>query len=288
MLRIGRIDYLNVWPLFQGLESDILSMNGVRTIADHPAKLNELLASGDLDLAPSSSIEYLAHAEKYELLPDLSISSDGPVQSVILAVPFGPDEMPRRIERGLRVGLTSASASSVALLRILWSLHWDWAGPEWAMIEPGQGLQRGDPFLEIGDAALQLTCIRPPGWQLLDLGAAWKKFTGLPFVYGVWMVRKDLSSAAETTLAKVVKALHASRQRFTEAPMAWVREYNRPEWLSAGALADYWQCIRYGFGPREQAGLILFGENARRINLLTSVPGLRWKCFSNQEYKTNG
>lgn len=285
MLRIGRIDYLNVWPLFQGLESMIPSMNGVRTIADHPAKLNALLAAGDLDLAPSSSFEYLAHAEQYELLADLSISSDGPVQSVILAVPFDPEQMPRHVARGRQVGLTSASASAAALLRILWRFYWHWPEPAWTAMEPGQGLKHGAPFLEIGDAALQLTCTRPPGWRLLDLGAAWKELTGLPFVFGVWMVKKDLDAQAEKTLNRVVEALHASRRRFMENPMAWVYRYERPAWMSAEVLTDYWQCIRYDFGPGEQAGLVLFGEYARQLNLVSSVPGLRWKTLPEQEEK---
>lgn len=288
MLRIGRIDYLNVWPLFEGMKPEGVPlddpMDDLRFVADHPSRLNALLALGELDLAPSSSFEYLLHAGRYALLPGLSISSDGPVQSVLLACPFPPAEMPRRIAGGgMRVGLTSASASSVALLRILWRHCWQWPEPEWTSIEPGQGLKSGEPFLEIGDTALRLTCAPPPGWHLTDLGAAWKEFTGLPFVFGVWMVREGLDPQAETLLGKVALSLAQARRAFAENPGAAILRYDRPGWLSAHNLADYWRCIRYDFGPREQAGLVLFGEYARRLGLLPSVPGLRWKTVAGRK-----
>jgi len=285
MLRIGRIDYLNVWPLFDGMEFGGASMDdpmdALRVIAGHPSRLNALLFRGELDLAPSSSFEYLLHAGRYSLLSDLSISSDGPVQSVLLVCPFPPEEVPRRIAGdGLRVGLTSASASSAALLRILWRFYWQWPEPEWSSVEPGQGVQSEGPFLEIGDTALRLTCAPPPGWHLVDLGLAWKEFTGLPFVFGVWMVREGLAPQAETMLGKVAQSLAAARRAFAKNPDAVIQRYDRPEWLSAHTLADYWQCIRYGFGPREQAGLVLFGAYARQLELLPSVPGLRWKTIA--------
>lgn len=277
MLRIGRIDYLNVWPLFAGLESTLHSLHGLRIIPAHPSRLNAMLSSGDLDLAPSSSFEYLTNPDRYRLLPDLSISSDGPVQSVLLACPFPPTEMPQRVASGLRVGLTSASASSIALLKILWMFHWQWPEPVWVAHDPGQGMRTGNPFLEIGDTALRLTCYPPSGWHLVDLGAAWKEFTGLPFVFGVWMVREGLSLDAEHALAAVARALAIARRAFEDDPCALTLRPERYDWLSYQALADYWQGIRYDFAPREQAGLVLFGEYARRLELLSSVPGLRWK-----------
>ncbi|HDQ41363.1 MAG TPA: solute-binding protein [Desulfonatronum sp.] len=277
MLRIGRIDYLNVWPLFQGLKSLDRSLGGLEVISGHPSCLNQLLSDGNLDLAPSSSFEYLTRVGSYSLLPDLSISADGPVKSVVLVCPFDFKEMPLRVANGLRIGLTSASASSKALLRILWRFHWQWPEPQWTAVAPGQGLDLGNPFLEIGDMALRLTCSSPTGWHIMDLGQAWKEFTGLPFVFGVWMVREGLSPQAEKTLAMVMRSLAVARQEFLRHPHALVHQYPRPEWLSVQALENYWQCIRYDFGPREQAGLMLFGEYARRLGLLTSVPGLRWK-----------
>ncbi|SDB13532.1 chorismate dehydratase [Desulfonatronum thiosulfatophilum] len=278
MLRIGRIDYLNVWPLFQGLrmrmEPDVRDQ--VRLVAGHPSELNVALASGELDIAPSSSFEYLLHAQRYNLLPDLSICSHGSVRSVLLACPFSPREMPDRLAGGLQVGLSSASASSVALLQVLWRFFWKWPEPEWVELHPGEGLATGRPFLEIGDLALRLSCEMPPGWHLVDLGQAWRDFTNLPFVFGVWMVRRDLTAQTDQLLDHVVKALHAAANEFTRDPCAAATQIERPTWLPVENLKEYWQCIRYSFGPQEQAGLMLFGDYIRRLGRIPAVPGLSW------------
>lgn len=286
MLRIGRIDYLNVWPLFQGLRLRLTpeTQAQVRIVPGHPSELNEALAGGDLDVAPSSSFEYLQRADKYSLLPDLSISSWGPVRSVLLACPFPVSEMPRHSASGLRVGLSSASASSVALLRILWRFHWGWPEPEWIEQQPGQGLDRRIPFLEIGDFALRLTCDPPQGWHLIDLGQAWREFTNLPFVYGVWMVRRNLSAGSRERLFQVADALHAAADEFRDDPYQLAARLERPDWLPLTALQEYWQCIRYTFGPKEQAGLILFGDYVRQLGLIPAVPGLSWHRSKESDY----
>lgn len=286
MLRIGRIDYLNVWPLFHGLQLRLRPETQVkaRIVSGHPSELNEALAEGKLDVAPSSSFEYLLRSDNYSLLPDLSISSWGPVRSVLLACPFPVSEMPRRSAAGLRVGLSSASASSVALLRILWRFHWKWPEPEWIELQPGHGLDKHIPFLEIGDYALRLTCAPPRGWHLIDLGQAWWEFTNLPFVYGVWMARKNLTARAGELLAPVADALHAAADEFHHDPRRLSSFLDRPDWLSLQALQDYWQCIRYTFGPGEQAGLILFGDYARRLGLIPAVPGLSWHRWKERYY----
>lgn len=278
MLRIGRIDYLNVWPLFQGLQQrlDPETQALTRIMAGHPANLNTALAEAELDVAPSSSFEYLSRADRYTLLPDLSISSDGPVRSVLLACPFPVSEMPRRLASGLRVGLSSASASSTALLRVLWRFHWQWPEPEWVERRPGQELDKSMPFLEIGDFALRLHCDPPRGWHLVDLGQAWREFTNLPFVFGVWMVRRNLSPCVEHLLTCAAKALYAASREFRDDPFPLVARLERPDWLTVESLQDYWQCIRYAFGPREQAGLVLFGDFARRLGMIPAVPGLTW------------
>lgn len=278
MLRIGRIDYLNVWPLFQGLQSRMEPelQSRVRLVAGHPSELNAALASGELDIAPSSSFEYLIHADRYALLPDLSISARGPVRSVFLVCPFPLQEMPKHLAAGLQVGLSTASASSVALLRALWKFHWKLPEPDWISIGPGTGLYGEIPFLEIGDLALRLTCDLPQGWHLIDLGREWMDFTNLPFVFGVWMVRRNLPPDSRQCLGHVVNILQSVAAEFARDPVFAARQVHRPDWLRLEVLEEYWHCIRYGFGPREQAGLILFADYIRQLGLISAVPGLTW------------
>ena len=69
MIRLGRISYANMAPVFHRLEYDVEEIVGV------PTELNHLLLDGQLDVAPISSIEYARHADTLRLLPRLCVSS---------------------------------------------------------------------------------------------------------------------------------------------------------------------------------------------------------------------
>ena len=106
MIRLGRISYVNMAPIFFGLEADVEEVSGV------PTDLNERLLAGEIDLAPISSIEYGRHAERLRILPRLCVSSEGAVDSIQLV-----SRTP--LERIRRVAVTPESATSVVLTRVL-------------------------------------------------------------------------------------------------------------------------------------------------------------------------
>jgi len=110
-LNVGHIAYLNCVPFFHYLREVGFEGNIVKGV---PAQLNAMLAEGKLDLSPSSSFEYGLHWQQYVLLPGLSISSRGPVQSVLLFSPCAIEDL-----EGRQVALTGESATSVNLLKIL-------------------------------------------------------------------------------------------------------------------------------------------------------------------------
>jgi len=275
VLKIGRIDYLNVWPLFALLEKDFPPGSSVSYTSGHPAELNRALAQGDLDLSPSSSMEYLVDAENYQLLPGLTINSHGPVQSVLFLTPVDPGDLGRYMaEHGNAVYLSGASATSAALLKVLWRFAWDLPEPEWRTVGPGQGLDTGRPHLEIGNVALRRYLHPPEGWRVVDLGGVWKKMTGLPFVFAVWILRRDPDPGVRQTLTRVNRALEDIKQRLDVKLPGLIAGYDYPEWLTARDLTRYFEVVRYDFGPREKAGLALFGDYCRRLGLLSGVPAL--------------
>ena len=77
-MRLGRISYANMAPVFYGLEADVEEITGV------PTELNRLLLDGELDIAPISSIEYARNADRLRILPRLCVSSEGAVDSIQL------------------------------------------------------------------------------------------------------------------------------------------------------------------------------------------------------------
>lgn len=277
-LRIGQIGYLNVLPLFHHLKQVFPPSDGLAYIPGHPAEMNALLARGELDCAPASSFEYLAGAGRYHLLPELSISApQGPVKSVLLVSPVALDALPAWLAaHGSGVGLTGASASSAALLKVLWALCWGLPEPRWEPMAPGSGLAGARPFLEIGNHALKIHVDRPAGWHVIDLAEHWLRWTGLPFVFAVWIVRRGLSPAQRTLLAEVHTALLHCKTTCAQAIAEIALWDEFTPWISPAGIHDYLATMGYDLGPREQASLALFGAHCATLGLLEGMPALTW------------
>ena len=112
-LRIGKIPYANLFPIFYILEREC-DCSGYEFIAGVPSALNKMLRTGEVDVSPSSSIEYLRYSNQYEIIDNHSISSIGPVGSIILLSRKPIEEL-----NGLPVLTSSQSETSVGLLRII-------------------------------------------------------------------------------------------------------------------------------------------------------------------------
>ena len=182
MLRLGHIIYSNCFPPHAGIVTGKIAFP-FKLVEGIPTKLNRLLYEGKIDVSPSSSIEYAVNADRYVLLPDLSITSRNRVMSIILQSRVPISDLDDK-----HVALTTASATSVVLLRILLGLQWD-VHPRFTTFEQDldNPLGEADAALFIGDLALRLKATRSHSY-LYDLGTLWHEFTGLPFVFALWQV----------------------------------------------------------------------------------------------------
>ncbi|HKN64611.1 MAG TPA: menaquinone biosynthesis protein, partial [Gaiellaceae bacterium] len=164
MVRLGRIAYVNMAPVFYRVDAEVEEVQGV------PTDLNRRLLAGEIDTAPISSIEYARHADSLRLLPRLCVASEGAVDSIQLV-----SRVP--LERVGTVAVTPESATSVALTKVLL--------PE-AEQAPLEAYEAGDAEgkLLIGDAALRSAFEDPTPHH--DLGRLWLERTGLPMVFAVW------------------------------------------------------------------------------------------------------
>src|SRR3989442_674991 len=147
MLRLGRIGYVNMAPVFYRLDAEVEEVVGV------PTELNRALLGGDCDLAPISSIEYARNAERLRILPRLCVSSEGAVDSIQLV-----SRLP--LERVRSVAVTPESATSVVLTKVLL--------PDATHVPLGEP---ADAKLLIGDAALKSAFEDPTPHY--DLGRLW-------------------------------------------------------------------------------------------------------------------
>lgn len=205
-MRLGRIPWINCYPIYAAIDRGIVPVEA-DLITGTAADLNDLLAAGELDVSVVSAVEYARNAAAYHLLPDLAITSDGPVHSVMLF-----SKRPVQELDGATVLRTSSSRTSVLLLELLARHRWR-VTPRFATVRAESsdlGALRGfphDAVLVIGDAALMLAAeARYP--HVADLGAAWKDWTGLPFVFAVWAARRGADHRA---VQGIHRALLASR-----------------------------------------------------------------------------
>jgi chorismate dehydratase len=246
MVRLGRISYVNMAPVFFRLDAEVDEFQGV------PTELNGRLVAGDLDLAPISSIEYARHAERLRILPRLCVSSEGAVDSIQLV-----SRLP--LEHVRTVAVTPESATSVVLVRVLL--------PEATHVPLGE---EADAKLLIGDAALQSAFEDPTPHY--DLGRLWLERTGLPMVFAVWAAPEPTAEGLLELQEALVNSVRAARAE----PEALAYEASERYGYPPGFLARYFEKLRYSFGPRERAGLLTFLELARDAGELAEVPELRF------------
>ncbi len=270
-LKVGRIDYLNIWPLFHSINNNLC--RDISFVSGHPAMLNQGLARKKVHVSPSSSIEYLYRGEDYLLLPDLSISAASQVQSVIFCLPFPFDKLERYARQNGEIFLTRASDTSRALLRILWHYHWGLPSPNWKMLDPGQGLSTGKPFLEIGDHALSIFLNPHQNMHVLDLAGEWNNMTGLPFVFALWISRRELQEKQRSILARLAQELLQARQTMPGKYHELCRLYPKTE-FTPEQISAYWQKMDYGLEAEHKAGLAAFGRYLSDMGEISGMPAL--------------
>jgi chorismate dehydratase len=245
-IKLGRISYVNMAPVFYRLDADVEEVSGV------PTDLNRRLIGGQIDVAPISSIEWARNADSLRLLPRLCVSSEGAVDSIQLV-----SKLP--LERVRSVAVTPESATSVVLTKVLL--------PDATQVPLGE---EADAKLLIGDAALKSAFEDPTPHH--DLGRLWLERTGLPMVFAVWAAPEPLVDG----LTELEDALVASVRAARAEPELLAYESSERYGYPAGFLARYFEKLRYRFGPRERAGLLTFLEMARDVGELDEVPELRF------------
>jgi len=255
-MRIGRIPYINCYPVYGAIDRGIVSINGL-LVDGVPTVLNERIAAGGLDVSVVSAVEYARDSARYLLLPDLAISCDGPVRSVMLF-----SRIPAHELAGRRVIVSRSSMTSVALLELLFEHVWN-AQP---LFVPGDAevsdlgrldAEDHDARLVIGDAALLLGSAGvSSGYPYAyDLGEMWKNWTGLPFVFAVWVARRDIPVEAAL---RVHSSLIASRNWGLENLATLAGQAASATGVDIDICSEYLIGLDYGLSYPHLAGLTEF------------------------------
>jgi chorismate dehydratase len=249
-IRVGAVSYLNARPLLVALQELDPQLE---IVVDYPSRLAEALAAGRLDVAMIPSIEY-ARNPGYSIVSDACISCDGRVRSVKL---YG--RVP--VEDISTLALDEGSRTSVALATILLKERFG-VTPKFQPLPLGATLNKtlADAVLLIGDRGMTPA---PGVFEFVwDLGEEWSQWTGLPFVFALWVARPGVD------LRGVERTLAAAR----DAGLMRLEEIARREAPVIGIPAD--DCLSYlrdhlvyRLGPRQRRGLERFYELAGRNGL---------------------
>jgi len=266
MLKLGHIVYSNCFPPHAGIVLKKVPFP-FTLVEGIPTRLNRMLAEGAIDVSPSSSIEFAANRGRYMLLPDLSITSKARVMSILLESAVPIEELHDKV-----VAMTTASATSIVLLRILLEIRFG-VNPRYISYEQGAEDPFGsaDAMLTIGDLAIRRASTSRFAYQY-DLGDLWHTFTGLPFVFALWQVnyRKNIHKDLERLYDILMESKAYGTSNLQELAGMTTDRFNLP----ATVLFEYWNLFSYAFSDEERKGLLAFYGYAAEINAIEPVTDL--------------
>lgn len=268
-LRLGRIGYLNVLPLHYPLEQGIIE-SSFEIVSGPPAELNILMDHGRLDLSGCSCIEYARHPEKYLIVPDLAIGSRGPVQSVLLICRTKPEDLD-----GQEVLVSAQSHTSAALVDLILREHVGVTpryrvGDATALLLAGE---RPSAILCIGDEALNLR--RHPDYPVrMDLGEAWREWTGKPFIFGVWIASRQAACARREDIKAGARLLIQAKKWGQDHLNLISAEAAKNSIMDEAEMRSYFDGLVYDLGLEELEGMRLFYQRLASAGVIPAVPEL--------------
>lgn len=261
-IKIGRISYINVAPIYYGLDRE-LKPDWLAMVTEPPAVLNGMLEAGDIVLSPVSSAAYAKNHRDWMIMPDVSISSHGKVMSVLLASHYPLDKLDRK-----QVIFTEESATAANLVRYLFAIHKVRPIIDTGKITQASDMARqSDGVLVIGDDAL----IQQWGdffAHVYDLGEVWHAMVGLPFVYAVWAVRRDFVQSHPHILSQLKDLFRESKALGDSHQSDIITRASLKTGLTPSLCRDYFHHLNCDFTPLHHEGLAAFFNGLNEHGLI--------------------
>ncbi len=283
-LKLGSISFTNSLPVDLGIISGRVAVNA-DIVSDVPVKLNNAMLRGDLDISPVSSLFFAQNKDKFAVLPELCISSGSAVDSVLLI-----SRKPVYDLNDSRIAVTGKGRTTPALLKILLSEKLNIQAQFETHDAQGEWPEGFDAILVIGDEALAWKERAFAGsLHVWDLAEEWRLWTGLPFVFALWVVRREVLERNKEEVLKVHGALLQSR----EWGLSHMEDVRRAALartsLSEATVASYFRRLSYSFAEEQKKGFDLFCEKAlkfekveKALNQKNSVEDLLKKALNGE------
>ena len=259
-VRVAASNYLNTAPLIWKFVRARKPAD-VELIDATPAGCADALLSGAADVALVPVIEYQRQAE-LRIVDDVCVGSKRKVRSVVLVSRL------KELRQVRSVALDESSRTSAALVKIIFREFMD-AEPEWTTARPDVQtmLRENDAALIIGDPAMTF---RRAGLQIFDLAALWRYYTGLGFVFAMWMTRP------ESTLAASQIDFRAAREEGLARLEEIIDSYHSALGLPRSEIKSYLtEDISFYLDKEMRAGLELYYRLAHKHGLVPVVSPLK-------------
>ena len=277
-LRVGKISFLNILPIFKVLEGECYCPE-YEFVEGYPTELNRMLRQGEIDISPSSSVEYLMDRDSYHFLDGHSISARGPVRSILLF-----SSLPIEMLGGHEITATHQSATSVSLLKIILSKFY---GLDFRIkvtdtpIE--EAIKKHSAYLAIGDEALKLSraalnikttsrempyrlqSINQQPFHVYDLSELWHRHTGLPMVFALWILKRDTLKNRQGEVEGFRATLDAARKKASEH--LWEIASTPGLILPPEEAFSYWKDIIFDLPEDCMKGLDLFEKYLKEVGI---------------------
>lgn len=251
-LLIGQISYLNSQPFYPLLGEH-------RLIPTPPSELGKLASTGEIDAGILATADFLRYEDRYEPAAGLGVANHEEVRSILFLSRKPMDELD-----GARIGITEDTSTSVRLLRILLEVR-DGNQPN----EYVRGLRDdADAFLVIGNEALARNLTPTPNFPYrYDLATEWWKWTGLPFVFALWAVRRSLPDNTKEEFAGLLeRSFTVGMSQIDDIAESFAGELGARE-----VLASYLRNFHYRLGTEEMKGLDEFRRLSAEHGLLEPI-----------------
>ncbi|MBW6484741.1 MAG: menaquinone biosynthesis protein [Syntrophobacterales bacterium] len=263
-MKLGYIDYLNCYPFYYQMFEGAPPA-GVEVVPGYPSELNRMMAEEKLDMSPVSAAMYPELADRVLLLPDFCLSSVGYVHSVILSSNMPIEDLDKK-----RIGLTSASKTSVIILKILLSRYYR-IEPRYVPTAPNPSLKDAgvDAALIIGNEAM-MGEMAP---YTYDLGDLWMRKTNHPVVFAVFAVNKRLLEKNSAVVAAVVESYRKSLVLLAEKRETVIRRAAERYPLVHYDIDAYYRVLKYNFTPSLREAFSFYLQSAAEMGLLKKTAG---------------
>ncbi|WP_298785978.1 menaquinone biosynthesis protein [uncultured Marinococcus sp.] len=267
-ITMGEIAYTNAKPFFYYLDRQKLEQEGVQFEQDVPASLNRKLEEQKLSGSAVSSFAFGSSTHALSLLPSLCVASAGKVRSILFYSRYPLDELV-----GRRIALTSTSATSVHLLKIILREFYQVTEAQYQTQapDPVKMKEQNDAYLLIGDDAIRASW-EESDWFCYDLGELWYAHTGLPMVYAVFAVQNESFHQAESTWSALHQDFLQSRRTAQQDNFAeMASDYSHRLGGSRTYWQNYFRGLHFTLGTREQEGLLYYYHLAYKYGYLNEA-----------------